>query len=319
MQKKTNDSEIEPITKVDLLYYQAEAQIQQGECEMAVVVSEAQDDIERFANFSRASGELVEIEPHQRVPKERLAERFKDPRDLFRIAFVCDMWSTGFDVPCLSTIYLNNRLRSHLGTGPRHIRAEETRADLESWIRRLLAQNIGRINFWERLESIVSRYNEANVNEAVYPSLAGGGEDIQPLDLRTARTCKLDAYADDLVALARDLAAEEQRAAREGLSEEELAIYDILTAGVKLAGDEERAQVKSLTRTLLERLQALFVLDWQSRTTTFNRVRLAITDSLHDRLPPAYSPDQRTQKSAELLLYVRERYRGGRDGAHTVA
>ena len=33
MQQETNDPEIEPITKVDLLYYQAEAQIQQGELE----------------------------------------------------------------------------------------------------------------------------------------------------------------------------------------------------------------------------------------------------------------------------------------------
>ncbi len=38
MQKETNDPEIEPITKVDLLYYQAEAQIQQGEIEPSVTI-----------------------------------------------------------------------------------------------------------------------------------------------------------------------------------------------------------------------------------------------------------------------------------------
>jgi transcriptional regulator with XRE-family HTH domain/tetratricopeptide (TPR) repeat protein len=38
MQKETNDPEIEPITKVDLLYYQAEAQIQQGEIKPSVTL-----------------------------------------------------------------------------------------------------------------------------------------------------------------------------------------------------------------------------------------------------------------------------------------
>ena len=42
MQKETNDPEVEPITKVDLLYYQAEAQIQQGEIEPgAAILTEA--------------------------------------------------------------------------------------------------------------------------------------------------------------------------------------------------------------------------------------------------------------------------------------
>ena len=38
MQKETNDPQIEPITKVDLLYYQAEAQIQQGELKPASMI-----------------------------------------------------------------------------------------------------------------------------------------------------------------------------------------------------------------------------------------------------------------------------------------
>ncbi len=38
MQQETNDPEIEPITKVDLLYYQAEAQIQQGELEPSTTI-----------------------------------------------------------------------------------------------------------------------------------------------------------------------------------------------------------------------------------------------------------------------------------------
>lgn len=45
--------------------------------------------------------------------RERLAERFKDPEDPFRIAIVRDMWLTGFDAPSLHTIYVDKPMRGH--------------------------------------------------------------------------------------------------------------------------------------------------------------------------------------------------------------
>jgi len=45
--------------------------------------------------------------------EENLEEKFKDPQDPFRLAFVCSMWTTGFDVPSLSTVYLDKPLRNH--------------------------------------------------------------------------------------------------------------------------------------------------------------------------------------------------------------
>jgi type I restriction enzyme R subunit len=44
---------------------------------------------------------------------ERLQDKFKNPQDPLRIAFVCSMWTTGFDVPSLSTVYLDKPLRNH--------------------------------------------------------------------------------------------------------------------------------------------------------------------------------------------------------------
>jgi len=44
---------------------------------------------------------------------EDLATKFKDPENKFRLVFVCAMWMTGFDVPCLSTIYLDKPMRNH--------------------------------------------------------------------------------------------------------------------------------------------------------------------------------------------------------------
>jgi type I restriction enzyme R subunit len=45
--------------------------------------------------------------------REDLARRFKDPRDPFKIVIVRDMWLTGFDAPCLHTMYVDKPMRGH--------------------------------------------------------------------------------------------------------------------------------------------------------------------------------------------------------------
>jgi type I restriction enzyme R subunit len=45
--------------------------------------------------------------------RRKLADRFKDPRDPFQIVIVRDMWLTGFDAPCLHTMYLDKPMRGH--------------------------------------------------------------------------------------------------------------------------------------------------------------------------------------------------------------
>jgi type I restriction enzyme R subunit len=54
-------------------------------------------------------------QPHIRNKKARrtLASRFKDSRDPFRIVIVRDMWLTGFDAPCLHTMYADKPMHGH--------------------------------------------------------------------------------------------------------------------------------------------------------------------------------------------------------------
>jgi type I restriction enzyme R subunit len=54
-------------------------------------------------------------QPHIRSKKRRedLAKRFKNPKDPFKIVIVRDMWLTGFDAPCLHTMYVDKPMRSH--------------------------------------------------------------------------------------------------------------------------------------------------------------------------------------------------------------
>src|SRR5439155_692074 len=72
------------------------------------VVSQEQNEVKKF----RDKG--FDILPHRRrMVREQLDEKFKDPDDPLRIVFVCAMWMTGFDVPSLSTIYLDKPMRNH--------------------------------------------------------------------------------------------------------------------------------------------------------------------------------------------------------------
>jgi type I restriction enzyme R subunit len=45
--------------------------------------------------------------------RRKLANRFKDAKDSFRIVIVRDMWLTGFDAPCLHTMYADKPMQGH--------------------------------------------------------------------------------------------------------------------------------------------------------------------------------------------------------------
>ena len=97
------------------------------ETRMAVVVSEEQGEVDKFRKWD------LDITPHRRLIKEgmdlpesmrnkpqfrnmqrmELDEAFKAEEHPFRIAILCAMWLTGFDVPSLSTLYLDKPLKAH--------------------------------------------------------------------------------------------------------------------------------------------------------------------------------------------------------------
>src|SRR5581483_8022428 len=54
-----------------------------------------------------------QIHLRSKARREELARRFKIPNDPFKIVVVRDMWLTGFDAPCLHTMYVDKPMRSH--------------------------------------------------------------------------------------------------------------------------------------------------------------------------------------------------------------
>ena len=81
--------------------------------EMAVVISEDADEVEKFT----AQG--LDVVPHRKKMNEispegkDIEDRFKDKDDPLCLVFVCAMWLTGFDVPSLSTLYLDKPMKGH--------------------------------------------------------------------------------------------------------------------------------------------------------------------------------------------------------------
>ena len=78
------------------------------ETEMAVIVSQEQNEIQTFKNWG------LDILPHRaKMEKREMDKEFKESDNPFRIVFVCAMWLTGFDVKSLATIYLDKPLKAH--------------------------------------------------------------------------------------------------------------------------------------------------------------------------------------------------------------
>lgn len=84
------------------------------ETEMCVVVSHESEENEKFDALG------LNIRPHREMTNrtwgdehETIEDRFRNPNDKFRLAFVCAKWLTGFDAPTVSTLYLDKPMQNH--------------------------------------------------------------------------------------------------------------------------------------------------------------------------------------------------------------
>lgn len=81
--------------------------------ELAVVISEDAEEEKRF------NSKDIDIKPiRDRINQVDengfdIEDNFKDPAHPLSLVFVCSMWLTGFDVPCLSTLYLDKPMKGH--------------------------------------------------------------------------------------------------------------------------------------------------------------------------------------------------------------
>ena len=147
------------------------------------------------------------------------------------------------------------------------------------------ARNPTRHDLVERIEELIADYNAGSLN--------------------------IDEYLRRLIELT--LTTEEQRAVSEGLTEEELAIFDLLTKPEPVLDDAETEVVKASAKRLLAHLHDKLVLDWRRRAATTADVRVTIRDVLDGGLPDApYPPEVFDAKVQAVFDHVATVY--GDDG-----
>jgi len=175
-------------------------------------------------------------------------------------------------------------LKARFAQGRKRTETEQLKGAIAHQLKQMVRLNKSRINYWERFEHIINEYNAGCHN--------------------------IETFFSRLVDFAQELNVEDQRAIAQQLTEEELAIFDLLTKpDIALSKKEEQA-VKKVASELLETLkQEKLVLDWRKRQQSRAAVKVAIEELL-DRLPPSYSLDVYERKCQAVYQHVYDSYYG---------
>ena len=191
-----------------------------------------------------------------------------------------------------------NNLRDYKTTVPqfeagrKRTEIEKLRGSIAAKLQQMVQLNRSRMDYLEKFQQMIDEYNAGSVNA--------------------------EEFFRQLVEFAKTLNAEERRGIAESLSEEELAVYDLLLkSGVTLTSKEEQ-QVKKVAKDLLERLKdERLVLDWRKKQQARAAVRQCIEQML-DRLPPTYTPKVYEQACERAYLHVYDCYYGDGKSAYSI-
>ncbi len=154
--------------------------------------------------------------------------------------------------------------------------------------------NRTRMDYLERFQQMIAAYNAGSLNP--------------------------EEFFRQLVTFAQSLNEEEKRGVSEQLTEEELALFDLLMKPPIEMTDADREKVKATAKELLATLKSnKLVLDWRKRQQARAAVRVAIDKLLDDNLPRAYTPELFRQKSTAVFQHVYDAYYGSGRSVYAAA
>ncbi len=164
----------------------------------------------------------------------------------------------------------------------KNIEITDLRAFIEDKLDKMLQQNITRVAFAQKFQQIIDAYN--------------------------AGSSTVEEYYDGLMNFSENLKAEDERHIREGLSQEELELFDILKKA-KMTKDEKQ-KVKLAAKSLLRRLQEehprVLVQDWHKDSQSQLKVKDAVETVLDKTLPETYPKDLFQQKCKRVFDLIYE-------------
>ena len=172
----------------------------------------------------------------------------------------------------------------------KHAALQDIREVVEKKLAEMLARNPMRMDYYKKYQEIIADYNREKDRVTVEQTFA------------------------ELTDLANNLDAEQRRAAEEGLSEDELSLFDLLFMDRISKADRER--LKQASKTLLASLRELLrpMHAWTQNTTTQAEVKVFILDNLWRSLPrPPFSERETEEVASRVYDYVWQRSASGHD------
>ena len=184
-------------------------------------------------------------------------------------------------------------LKAQFASGYKHTETEKLKGIISSQLTQMVRLNKSRMNYFDKFQQMIDEYNSGS--------------------------CNVEILFAELVELAQALKIEDKRALSENLSEEELAIFDLLTKPDITFTEAEKLQIKQVAKELLSTLkQEKLVLDWRRRQQSKAAVKVAIEYTL-DKLPESYLQEVYDRKCQEIYQHVYESYAEAGRSIYTAA
>jgi type I restriction enzyme, R subunit len=186
------------------------------------------------------------------------------------------------------------KMRKDFEKKHKNIEMQKLKSKVEQVLNNMVAKNRTRIDYIERFEKLIDDYNSGSKN--------------------------IDLIYKDLINFAESLSDEQKRHIQENISEEELALFDILIKPEMELSEKEKQTVKRVARGLLETLKnEKLVLDWRKKQQARADVLYTIEKVLDIDLPRSYSTEIYQKKCEMVYQHIYDNYYGNGQSLYNIA
>ncbi|MDZ4132445.1 MAG: DUF3387 domain-containing protein, partial [Dethiobacteria bacterium] len=247
------------------------AQEVQSQCDLVRVLANMIRSLVPPVDISKVMEQIEELLDHSIAPESYLIDKQTSYEGEEHLV---DLSNINFDA-----------LRKKFEKGRKHTEAEKLKGAIARKLNSMVQLNRQRADYLEKFQKMIDEYNSGSVN--------------------------VEEFFRQLTEFALGLSEEEQRSVSENLTEEELALFDLLTKPEPDLTKKERDQVKKTARELLETLKKeKLVLDWRKRQEYRAQVKVTIETLLDSGLPEIYDPALYEKKTTAVYQHIYDNYFG---------
>jgi len=186
------------------------------------------------------------------------------------------------------------KMRQDFAKKHKNTEMQKLKTKIEQVLSDMVVKNRTRADYLERFEKMIDEYNSGSKN--------------------------VDIIYKNLVDLAESLNEEQKRHIHENLTEEQLALFDILTKPEFEITEKDKQQVKIAASQLLETLKReKLVLDWRKKQQARAEVLYTIEKVLDDDLPRSFSTDLYRKKCELVYQHIYDNYYGDGRSIYDIA